>query len=196
MQARWTEIGGVLGFADQLAQALELRPADVGQRLAFGPQRGARIEVDGHLEALRDMLAEAARERDTLVHRRLAQRNEGDHVDGANARVLAFMAAHVDLRNRLGHGQLHRPRDGRFLPGKGQHAPIVIAVGRPIEQVDAGNPLDLAGDRVNDLEPPAFAEVGHAFDQAGHRGQCTDASLFRESEVQVGRDLADVESRT
>jgi hypothetical protein len=47
----------------------------------------------------------------------------------------------------------------------------VIGIGGPIEKVHAGGGPDPSGNGVDDLGPAACAEVGDAFDEAGHRGQ-------------------------
>ena len=87
--------------ADLLAQPLELAAADVGEVLAVGARGGALVQEDGDLELAPDALAELARERDAVLHRRSLERDEGHDVGGAHARVLAGVRGEVDVSLRL-----------------------------------------------------------------------------------------------
>ena len=73
----------------EVLQPLELRLADVGEPYAVGAGGRARVEVHRQRVALRDRVAEAARDQDALLHRRSGERHEWDDVHRADARVLA-----------------------------------------------------------------------------------------------------------
>ena len=117
MQPRRSEVGLAAALADLAAQALVLPAADVGQLLALGPGRGARIQVDRDLEPGRDPLAERARQVDAGIDRRVAERDERDDVDRADAWVLALVGVHVDLvdgdLDEVLEGGRHRARARR-----------------------------------------------------------------------------------
>ena len=87
--------------ADVVANALELAATHVGEILAVGARGGALVEEDGDAELAPDALAELARERDAVLHRRALERDERDDVGGAHARVLARVRVEVDQPLRL-----------------------------------------------------------------------------------------------
>ena len=107
---RWggPKSGAPVWRSDGLLQALELRAADVGQDHAIRSLGRARVQVHGQIEALRDPLSKVSGERDALVHGRLAERDEGNHVNRADAWVLALVRVHVDARDRFLDRGFHR----------------------------------------------------------------------------------------
>ncbi len=165
MEARRAEVGFAPALADLGAQAFVLAAPDVGQLLAFRPVGGSRVEVDRDLEAGRDPLPEIARQFDAGVDGRVAQRDERDHVDGADARMLALVRVHVDLvdggLDELLEGGCH----GSILAGHREDGAVVARVARSIEQRHATDRADRVGHPVDDIEPPAFRHVGHRFDE-------------------------------
>ena len=105
---------------------------------------------------------------DALVDRGVAERHERDHVHGADARVLALVDVHVDACDCLSDGRFHGVGDVVGGTGEGQHAPIVVAIGRPIEQMHACHGTHLRCDGIDDVKSPPFAEVWNALDELGH----------------------------
>ena len=75
---------------------------------------------------------------------------------------------HVDARESLFDCALHGHAHAVCSTGEGQHAAIVVAIRRSIEQVNAGDARHARGDGVDDRQVTAFAEVGHTFDELGH----------------------------
>ena len=180
------EVGLTAEMRDVGLEALVLGLADIRQDDPLRARGGLGVEVDGQVEALRDVGAEATGELDALVHRRLAERHEGDDVDGADARVLALVLLHVDLRDGDLDGTLHRHGDRLGLAGEGQHAAIVVDVRRPIEEVDVRCRGHDSRQGIDDLGAPALAEVGDALDQLCHRAS-VGAGLAPGDAVRVDR---------
>src|SRR5688500_14564857 len=90
------EVGTVIGERDLVAQALELRAANIGQYLPVRPLRGLRVQENRQIEAVGNSLAECARELYAVFHRRLAQGHERDDINRADARMLALVRVEVD----------------------------------------------------------------------------------------------------
>ena len=124
------------------------------------------VEVDRQVEALRDPLAEAARQLDALVHRRVAERHERDHVDRADARVLALVLLHVDLVDGRPDEPLQRVADRAGRSGEGEHRAVVARIARPVEEVDAGDAGDGRASQLDDLESAALGDVRDGLDEA------------------------------
>ncbi len=176
-------VGLPTGMRDLGPEPLVLRFPDVGQDDPLGARGGLGIEVDGQLEALGDMGTEAARQLDALLHGRLAERHEGDDVDGPDAWVLALVLLHVDPGDGDLDRRLHRHRDGLGLTGEGQHAPVMVDIRRPVEEVDVRRGGHGGGQRVDDLGPASLAEVGDALDQLCHGRSVRAAPLSRAAPV-------------
>ncbi len=168
VHVRRTGVRFVAGGAEEILQALVLGAADVGQDLVLGTGRGPGVEEDRKLEPRRDALPERPGERHRLVHGGIAERHEGDDVHGPHARVLARVVLHVDATEGEPDGGLHGVGHGLRLAGEGEHGAVVVGVLGAVEQEDAGHGGDDTGELVDDVLPPAFAEVGHALDEPGH----------------------------
>ena len=153
---------------DLRLQSLVLAAPDVGQLLSVGPGGRPRVQVDGEAEPVGQARSERPGERDAFVHRRLAERDERDDVDGADPGVLAGLALHVDGLDRDRHGCLESLGHTGRAAGEGEDAPVVTGVARPVEEVDVGRGRDRRGEPVDDLEPAALAEVRHGFDELRH----------------------------
>ncbi len=139
MHGRGAEVRSPLGRgADLGSNSLELATADVGQVFAIRPRGGALVEEDGDAELSADALAEGARERDAVFHRRPFERNEGHDVGRAHPGMFAGVRREVDALLRLadaGEGGIGHDIDGR---DEGDDAPVVAGVGAGIEDVRAG----------------------------------------------------------
>ena len=107
MDLAGAEVGFPSGiFPELLAQTLEFSTANVGQILARGRRGGALVEIDGNLQLAADPLAECARQRDTVFHRRAFERDERHDIRRANSRMLARVLTEVDsLRRSLDSGE-------------------------------------------------------------------------------------------
>ena len=162
------EVGLVGRSRDQRLEALELRLADVAQHPSLRSRRRLSIQVDRQFVVRGEPPAERAGERDALVHGAALERDERDHVDRADARVLTLVAAEIDSFDR------HRGRGERGLgdrvdvPGKGEHAAVVVGVRGRVEQRHTARFGDGSAECVEDVGAATLAEVGHAFDQSRH----------------------------
>src|SRR5689334_1453071 len=92
-------------LSDTLFQSLELAFADVGEALPLRACRGPGVQIDRYGELGRGTLAEAASERYTILHRRVAHRHERDDVRRPHPRVLPMVLRHVDPFGRDPHGR-------------------------------------------------------------------------------------------
>ena len=93
------------------AKPFELAAPHVGQVLAVRRARGRAVEVRRDAELAPDAGGGAVRERDRVVERRRAERDERQHVERADARVRAAVRAQVDALVRDAR-QRDRRRDG------------------------------------------------------------------------------------
>ena len=109
--------------------------------------------------------AERAGELHAVVHRRVAQRDERDDVDGADPRVLAAVLLHVDVGDGLLHEPLQARGHGVVLAGDGEHRAVVAGVRGAVEQEDAGDRGQGVGEPLDHVEATALGDVGHAFDE-------------------------------
>src|SRR5262245_44931006 len=99
MDLRWAEVGFArrrTGF-HLVANSLELAAADVGEVFARGGRRGALVQEHWNLELAADAFAERAREDDAVLHRRSLERDEGNDVGRAHARMFARVMIEIDL---------------------------------------------------------------------------------------------------
>ena len=150
-------------LSDQVPQPLELRAPDVREVAAFGAGGGGFVQEDRQGELGADPRADRPGEQDRVGHRRPLDRHEGQHVDGAHARVGPLVDGQVDQVDSL-----LRDREGGFFDGSGragerEDAAVVVAVRGEVEDRDAAGP-GLGGERLDDLGAPALAEIRHAFD--------------------------------
>ena len=98
-------------------------------------------------------VAEAAGELDAVVHRRVAERDERDDVDRADARVLALVASMSMSSIARRDQRLEAVADRVVLAGQREHRPVVARVARPVEQEHAVGRGD--GRRPADRRPRA-----------------------------------------
>jgi hypothetical protein len=105
--------------------------------------------------------AELTRQVDTLGHRRPAERNEGDDVDGADARMDATVRPQVDSRERY----LEQPEqcfgDHSRIADHGEDRAIVRGVCGVVEQHQPGDPLQGSRELGHDRRPLPLADVGN-----------------------------------
>jgi hypothetical protein len=150
-----------------LGEAFELSAADV---LEVPPRRrcgGLLVEVHGHAVALGDRGGRRPGQLGARLHRRALDRHEGDHVHGAEARVLARVLPEIDVAQRFAEQGQHRRTQGGGVAGQRQDRAVVRRVRRDIEHGDAlgrGHSLHDRGDYVS---AASLADVRHALDH-GH----------------------------
>ena len=127
------------------------------------------IQVNRDAQLVGDAPPEPARELNALGQGDALQRDERNHIHGADARVGSAVMSHVDQLGgalRAGQRRLQR-RLGRR--DKGEHRAVVIGIAVRIEYDHSGNGADGLADGVDDLRPPAVGEIGDALDQGlGH----------------------------
>ena len=91
------EVGNAVGIdADFVAGFLEFAAPNVGEVRAVGSRRRAFIQKHGNAKFGSYACAERFREGDALIHRGVAERDEGADVGSANARVLACVRGQVE----------------------------------------------------------------------------------------------------
>ena len=162
-----TEVGGPLLLEQLLGHALKLALAAGGQVAALGAGGGVLIQEGGDLQLVPNALAQPLGQLHALLHGHiLGLGDEGDHVGGAHALVLALVLGHVDdLGGLLGEleGDL---LNGVDIADEGEHAAVVVAVGLGVEQGAAGHALsDLHQSVIGGLVLLlAAAEIGDALD--------------------------------
>ena len=159
------EIGGPPRVLELLGQALVFPGPDRGQVAALGLAGRRLIEIDRDGELRRDALAELGGQPDALLHGDPGDRDEGTDVGGPDAAVGPLVTAHVDDLGGLGDGPERGLPDGIGGPDHGHHRPVRRGPGVDVEQLDAGDGLDLAADGPDLLRIPTLAEIGDAFDE-------------------------------
>src|SRR5205807_8552425 len=121
------------------------------------PYGGLRVEVHGHLVALRDLAAEAVRERDALVHRHAREWDERHDVDRAEPRVFALVRLHVDLAVREVDEGVRRAGNGVGLARVRADRAGVVHIPRAVGGTNALGRADGGGQAVDDAPAPSFA---------------------------------------
>src|SRR5439155_18710604 len=149
-------------------QSLEFSAAHVWESLPIRPRRGSFIEVDRHLELVRDPPPDGPGERDAIIHRDPADGNEREDVEGSDPRVLPAVVVHVDSGDG-GPG----PLEGRFghrvaAPDERDDAPIVIRVHLRIEKANTGDGRDRFRDGIHDLFASPLRKVRDALYDVCH----------------------------
>ena len=161
------EVGSPVGLEQLLRHTLELALAAGGQVAALGPGGGVLIQEGGYLQLVPDALAQAAGQLHALLHGHvLGLGDEGDHVGGAHALVLALVLGHVDDLGGLLSELKGDLLDGVDIADEGEHAAVVVAVGLGVEEGAARHALgDLHQGIVGSLVLLlAAAEIGDALD--------------------------------
>jgi hypothetical protein len=134
----------------------------------MGRARRLFVQIHGQPEAPRHLLADGARERHAVRHRRPFDRHEGHDVHRAQARMFSLVRAQVDaLERALEEGEDGGGQRGE-VAGEGEHAAVVVAVGLRVEDAHAGDLLDGRDHGVDDLRPAPLADVRHALDDLEH----------------------------
>jgi len=132
-------------------------------------RRGA-VEVDGQAVLPAETLADAPRDGDGVVHREIAQWDEGQHVQRPQARVDAAVLPHVHAReHRVGERQ-RRLLDGLRGAEEGEDRAVVVGVGVDIGERHAGNAPHRAGDGLHGAQVAAFAHVRDALEEGARHG--------------------------
>ncbi len=94
VQARFADVRRTVWIAQSVfAQALKLTFADIFQIHTLGASRCGFIKVNRDAVALPQFPSHAARERHALFHRNTRERNEGNNVGRADARMHAGLSA-------------------------------------------------------------------------------------------------------
>ena len=97
------------------------------------------VEVDGNVKLASDTLAEAAGQVDTVIHGHAGDRDEGDDIDGTDARMRTAVRGHVDQLDSFAH-ELERPlQHGLRLADEGDDRAIGIGAGIDVEQRHSGH---------------------------------------------------------
>ena len=178
---RGSEVRRAPGLGHSLGQAFEARLTNGGKDLAPRVARRACVQVDGQLEAIGDAFGELGGADDALVHGRVAEGHEGHDVDGADARVSPCVLRHVDTLECDLHGRLHGAHHAPGIAGHGVDRATVVGVSRAVEEPRTPVGLDGLGDGIERGLVAAFAEVGHALDEALHGVHGPDASSARDA---------------
>jgi len=170
VHGRRTEVGRALWRLPDLgANAFELAAAHVGEVLAVGARRGALVEEDGDAELAPHALAERAREGDAVLHRCAFERDEGDDVGGAHARMLAGVGGEIYVRSGGRNAREGRIGDRVDRRDEGDDAAVVTRVGARVEDVCPRHAGDGVADGGDDLGAAALTEVRNALDELHER---------------------------
>ena len=162
MESRRAEVGRVVGRRRSARlQALELRPADVGEDRALGARGGLGVQVDGQVEALGDAPAEGARELDRTRPsscRRAARTGSRRRRRCAGA---GPRATFMSMRSMASATALS------IAAATASAGPAKVSTLRLWSRSDVrssrwtpGVPLTARGEGVDDFGAPALAEVG------------------------------------
>ena len=119
---------------DGVPDAFELSRAHPRQILPLRQPSCLAVQIDGDLQLLPHLGAEAGGEIDRLRGGGVAQGHEGDHVGGAHPWMLALMAGEVYERRRHPHHPQHRIHERRPLTDERDHAAVVVGVLLDVEQ--------------------------------------------------------------
>src|SRR4029078_2621008 len=79
-----------------IAQAFELAPSHIREISARVSGCRALVEIDRYVELFADSLAQLFCESDAVVHRRVFERHERNHIGRADPRMSALMHAQID----------------------------------------------------------------------------------------------------
>ncbi len=101
-------------------------------------------------------------ERDARLHRHPFDGDEGDDVDGPEARMLACVGAQVDGRERARVQREDRRLDRIGVARHREDGPVVGRIRRMVEQADARYRADGGGDRLDHLGPAPLADIRNA----------------------------------
>ena len=169
VQAGAADVGAARGVFERSGrQALEAAPPDVFEALMLGAPGRPAVEVDRDLELAPQALAERVGGLNGPLPGHPFERDEGRHVQGADARMHPGVAPQVDpLHGDAGRGQ-QGGGNGLGIAGEGEDRAVVIDVGRLVQQMDAENRANRLGERRQHGGVAAFREVRHAFDPTGH----------------------------
>ena len=118
----------------------------------------------------------AVRERDRVVERRVAERNERQHVERADARVRAAVGAQVDALVRDARERDRRRDDLRRAADRGDHAAVVHRIAGAVHDARALR-LHRSGARVDHAGIASLADVRNDLELACYfRYASTDSS--------------------
>jgi len=157
-------VGKPVRIVHLLPERLVAAPADVGQLPFPGRQGRLPVKVDGDPVFLGVRSAETVRDPDCVRHGRVAEGDEGHHVNRSDARMRACVFPHVDhFQGPAADGQRRVPHGIRGAD-EGQNAAVMVPVHANVEQLHAGQAGQRPGDLQDFLPAPAFADVGDALD--------------------------------
>ncbi len=154
------------GFVQEnfFADAFKLTAANIFEAQSCGLARGRLIEVDRDTGLTPDTLAGAMCDIDAGAQRRVAERNEGQHVERAQARMDALVPGQVNGRRSLDCGAHCRFEDYFFGAGEGDDTAIVIGVAGAVEQQDARHGGDDGDDGIHNGGVLTLGKVWDTFD--------------------------------
>ena len=139
-------------------QPFELAAPDRGEVLAVRRARRRAVQVRGDAELAPDARGGAVRQRDRVVERRVAERNERQHVERADPRVRAAVRAQVDSLVRDARQRDRRGDDLRAAADRGDHAAMVNGIAGAVHDA---RPLRFhrGGGGVDHLRVASLAQV-------------------------------------
>ena len=171
MHAGLAEIGLARGIGrDFVADAFELAAANVLQILTFGRGCGGFVKIDRDLEAFRDLGSDVARHGNAVFDGDAVNRDKGNDVGGAHARVRTLMLGEVDQLGSLPYSANGGFLNGFALADQGDDAAVVVGIHLAVEKIDAG---DFHGfdNGIDFGRVAAFGKIRNAFNQSARHGQ-------------------------
>ena len=155
------EVREPLWFGQLLGEPFELVPPNLFEAPAFRSCSRLFVQKDRHAETFRNLGAELAGQADTFRHRCLAERYEGNHIDGTNAGVDAAVRPQVDARDgNLEQAEQSLPDRAR-IAGDCEDRTVVRRISGVVEQQQAVDPPEGAGELSDDVGALPFADVGY-----------------------------------
>src|SRR3990170_4954346 len=91
--------------------------------------------------------------------------HEGQHVEGADPRMLPSMYVHVDPRDGLLRAEERRLGDCVGFADEGDDASVVVRVHLDVEDPDSRRGLYGGRDAIDDVPPATFGEVRNTFNE-------------------------------
>jgi hypothetical protein len=165
MHLRRSDVRFAAALRDLDLQPLVLAAPDIGQLDPIGAASSLGIEVDREVEALGDPARKRPSQLDRLVHRRVAEGDEGNDVDRPDPGMLTRVLVHVDLADRARDQAFQRLGDGAGRPSKREHRAIVARIARPIEEMNAIDRADRRRQPIDDVETATLGYVRNRFDE-------------------------------
>ena len=145
---------------ETLGELLILTTAADGKVLALLGLCGGLVEVARNLQLVGETLTQLAGQLGTLLQRDAGYRYERAHVGGTEAGVCAMVLAHIDELASLLDCTESSLTDVLGRADKRHHGAVGGLTRIDIEELDALDRLDLAGNLVNHVHVAALGKVG------------------------------------